>query len=312
MHLPRSRHASRIIAGNVRRLTPTRVVHATGGAPSAGDSFSGWWMEVEVCRGSVRHRPPADIPDETRKLAGNGDDHDVGMLAGLGQPTEAFAQAQLRIPGAIDDVLGQSFVAELNDAADLRGVAVAPRRFDQQAPGVAVAGLGDAALALLAAAAVLAGHDAQPAHQLARIVEAREVADLGDQAQGDGELHPAQRLQGLDGGIEAPGRCRLAQHRFQTLALRQPVLDRAPVLLEGQLRADLRKGELRQPAPMRVTPVGVAGVTHAMHEQERLQPLLGLARIGLGAAPGPDQIAKGLRRPRPAHARTTDLPTETA
>lgn len=80
---------------------------------------------------------------------------------------------------------------------------------------VFVAGLGDAAKASSAPGAVFAGCDAQPGHELARMIEARQIAELGDQADGDGELHAAQVLDGLHHRILAACGRRFAQSRLQ-------------------------------------------------------------------------------------------------
>ena len=89
----------------------------------------------------------AHVPDESGQFAGDAHDSHVPVLAVCGEFSEAAAQSQLRVPGAVDDGSGQAFVSDLDDAADLGGEAVGPRRFDQDLACVAVAGLGDAASA---------------------------------------------------------------------------------------------------------------------------------------------------------------------
>jgi len=92
----------------------------------------------------------------------------------IGEVAVAVVQAHLGLPGA---VVGLGAFG-----GDAWAVAVVPGGLDEESAGVVVAGLGDVAAVALVAAGVLAGDDPQPGAQLARVAEAVEVADLGDQA----------------------------------------------------------------------------------------------------------------------------------
>ncbi len=105
-----------------------------------------------------------DVPDEGGEFARDGDDCDGGKLAVGGEAAEAAAQPELRIPGAIHNGLGQSLMADLDDAADLGRKTIRPGGFDQSLAGVAVAGLGDAAEPAGTAGAVFRGRQTQPGH----------------------------------------------------------------------------------------------------------------------------------------------------
>ena len=85
---------------------------------------------------------------------------------------------------AFDDRRGLSLGGLAGARTDGGTVAVAPGGLDEETPHVAVAGLGDPAALLLAAARVLARHQPDEGHELARVLEAAEVADLGDQRHG--------------------------------------------------------------------------------------------------------------------------------
>src|SRR5207253_3214383 len=74
-------------------------------------------------------------------------------------------------------------------------VAVVPGRLDEHSPRVAVAGLGDVPPVLLFSGGVLAGGQAEVAHQLAWVREAAEVADLGEQTQRGVSRDAAERPQ---------------------------------------------------------------------------------------------------------------------
>src|SRR5512145_1970159 len=79
-------------------------------------------------------------------------------------------------------------------ATDLRGIPIRPRAFDQRPPGMAVPGLCDAALTSMLSGRVLRRREAEVAHQLPRGIEPRDVAYLGHERDGTGELDTPERL----------------------------------------------------------------------------------------------------------------------
>lgn len=93
-----------------------------------------------------RHRKAADIPDEPAEFTGDRDYRDVLLLATRYQLSITSAQAQLRVPGSIHDGLGNAFVSALDLRTHSSRVLVAPRRFDEQLPGISVSILGNASL----------------------------------------------------------------------------------------------------------------------------------------------------------------------
>ena len=97
------------------------------------------------------------------------------------------------------------------------------RGFDEQPPRMAVAGLGDAALAPLVAAGVFAGHQAEVGHELPRMPETPRASEFTDQDHGSDHGEAAQTHHGLDdrsggGHREAGGRASSAVDR----KLREP------------------------------------------------------------------------------------------
>src|SRR2546425_3662326 len=100
---------------------------------------------------------PGDGPGEGGHLAGNGHHDLVDVFAAGGQLPIPSAQADLRLPANRLD-LGREFLqTQLQMAADLGRIPIGPRPFYQRAPGVAVAGLRDAALAAPLTRRVLRG-----------------------------------------------------------------------------------------------------------------------------------------------------------
>ena len=139
------------------------------------------------------------------------------MLAARDEASKAFAQPDLRLPADVLNRLGQPVDAALNVLRDLGGMPIRPRAFDQGAPGAAVARFGHAALATRRAARILGGNQADERGQLSRRIEAREVAEFGDDGDRDEELDAAQRVQRLHDGREAPRRRALEEFRFESL-----------------------------------------------------------------------------------------------
>ena len=94
----------------------------------------------------------------------------------------------VRLPGNVADRLGLLLLSQKQLAADPRREAVTPGRLDQQPAGRAVAGFGEAAASDACTARMLARHQPEIGHQLARIGEAREVAQFSDQRSDDDQL----------------------------------------------------------------------------------------------------------------------------
>ena len=179
-------------------------------------------------------------------------------------------------------------------AAHLRRIAIGPRAFHQRPPGVAVAGLGDAALAAPRPRRVLRGRETEIAHQLARAVKAREVPELGQQDDRARELNPSQRLDRLDHGIQPPAFDRLVKFPVQTLQPLGLFGDGAHVLLEDDLLRRGRTHHLRQPAQVGGVPAGSALVANVLAQQERFQPPLAPLEVLHGGLAASAQVSQGL------------------
>ena len=146
--------------------------------------------------------------------------------------------------------------------------------FHEGAPGVSVAGLGDAALAAPVAGGVLRGREPQVGHQFPRSIKAGDVSELGGQDGGAGEFHAAQRLEGLDERIEAPALDGVVQLALQALQALVLLRDGAPVFLEDDLLRRGRAHDAGGPPEMGGVPAGAVLVANVVTEQDRLQPAL--------------------------------------
>ena len=94
-------------------------------------------------------------------------------------------------------------------------------------------------------------------------VEAREVAELGDDGDRDEPLDAAQRLQRLDDGIEPPRRRPLEQLGLEPMHPIDLLIDGADRFLKHDLLRRGRADDLGQIPSMRVVPVGAADIVAA-------------------------------------------------
>lgn len=115
--------------------------------------------------------------------------------------------------------------------------------------------------------------EAEPRHQLTRMVKARQVAEFGKHSDSRGELHTAHGLQAQDGRIELPVCHCLAQGGFNALALCESNFNRASKFLKRELLPFAAERILAHPAWVGRSPVGMTGIAHIVREQDRLQPL---------------------------------------
>jgi hypothetical protein len=161
---------------------------------------------------------------------------------------KARRQSQLCLPSLSANGLAQTLLAALRPVAHACSEAIVPRRFRQQAARMRIAGLGDRTPADALATGGFGRHQAQIAHQLARMREPTDVADLGDQPNSRNFVDAAQGLQRSHDRLEAPARDRLAQCCRQPLNTRVGAADRLAVFGEGDLIAGIGKRQRRQRA----------------------------------------------------------------
>ncbi len=182
------------------------------------------------------------------------------MFTALAQPTIAFAEAHLSAPADVLDVSRQMLLSRLNGLGDLGRVAIGLGGLDEGAAGMRVAALRNPAEPTTVAGGVLAGREPEVSHELARLVEAREIAELGDRGDGDDELHAAQRLQRLDDRVQAPALRVPEQFGLEALQLLGALIGGAHIFLEHDLLSRRRDHELGEPAQVSGVPVGAPGI----------------------------------------------------
>lgn len=138
-------------------------------------------------------------------LAGDGHHDLIDVFAPGHQAAVAFAEADLGFPANLLDGFGHFFHPQLQAATDFGRVAIGPRALHEDAAGMSVTGLGEAPLPASFPTGGFTGHQSPVAHQVAGRLEAREIAQFGDQGDGRGELNPAQCLERFHHWQPAPG-----------------------------------------------------------------------------------------------------------
>jgi hypothetical protein len=168
----RERRSSRVERGRKGLLIaePRMLLAPAGRAPRG----------VRTPASAVHDR---EAPAPAGELAGHGHGGHRGALATGVEAPPAAVQTALGGGGALPHQGRLALSAAGQLAARPRGAALVPGGLDQQAPGVAVAGLGDRPLRAALAGGALAGYQPEVGADRAP-VEALPVADLTGEAEG--------------------------------------------------------------------------------------------------------------------------------
>src|SRR6266508_1286783 len=251
--LPRTSDAS--LRMSVRdRIEAVEVPHGVGASRPA----PAWIAQSLRSSGGVDHLlrllveglPGHGRPEEAAELAGDGDGGDGGQLSVADEVAVAIVEADLRLPGARERLGRDEPLVRPDAGGEARRVLVVPGRLDEQAAGVAVAGLGERAAGAPLAGGVLADGEPEEAHQLARRGEAAEVADLGEQAergQGGDAAEAAQPAHRVTPGLAAGDLVQLAVEGGDLGVDRVQVAEH---VLEGGLGERVVEPLPAQPGPM--------------------------------------------------------------
>src|ERR1700726_2049758 len=96
-------------------------------------------------------------------------------------------------------------------------IPIAPCGFDQDTPRPAIASLGDTAAVDRVSCGAFGGHETEIPHQLAGVLKARQIADLGQHRHCRNKIDPAHRLQSCDDLGKGPLGHRVTDRLLQTL-----------------------------------------------------------------------------------------------
>src|SRR5712675_2202620 len=102
-------------------------------------------------------------------------------------------------------------------AANTWRMSIAPSGFDQDTPRPTIASLGDTAAVDGVTCGAFGGYETEIPHQLAGVLKARQIADLGQHRHCRDEIYPAHRLQGCDELGKGPLGHRVTDRLLQTL-----------------------------------------------------------------------------------------------
>src|SRR4051812_12583010 len=246
--------------------------------------------------GSGRPRLPRDGPHERGQLARDRGAGHGRLLAPRRERPVARRQPALRLPRDLADLGRHALeLGELRLPHPWR-VAVGPGALDQEVAHPGVAHLGDRAAPHRLPGGALARHQAEVAHQLARALEAADVADLDPERHRRDQVDAAQRLQRLDQRGEAPRPEELPGPPAQA---REPLL-REPHALDALPQHDLVGRVLEalrlQPAAVAGTPVLLAREEAAVPQEEGADLALLEADVLHRGRPRPHQVAHRLVR----------------
>src|SRR5207302_1912368 len=130
--------------------------------------------------------------------AGDGDGADVGRFAACAQASVQSIQPMLGSPGDLEHVRRLALLTVCDRGPDSWFAQVVPGGLDQQPSRVAGAGLGDRALAAALTRLVERGYEPEPGAEPARVLEAREVADLEAEHERGQRVDAAETAQTCD------------------------------------------------------------------------------------------------------------------
>src|SRR5713101_1708663 len=167
------------------------------------------------------HDLAIDRPDEGRQLAGDRRGDDGRPLALPGERPKAPAQPHLRFPGNLAHRPRCGRHLYLLLAANTWRMPIAPSGFDQDTPRPTIAGLGDAAAVDRIACGAFGGYETEIPHQLAGVLKARQIADLGQHRHC---RNASCRSSGTQTAVSSPARNSLAR----PTASRRFVFTRSP------------------------------------------------------------------------------------
>jgi len=155
-----------------------------------------------------------------------------------------------------------------------------------------VAGFGDPTGTHGRAARSLGRNKPQERHQMASVLEACHVADLGDDANRNDEGHPAQGLQRLHQRGHRPSRQNLADLLIEFSAPSDGLRLGAKVVLEGDLLGRMTEALVGKPFAMLPAP-RLLDIASVVFEQERLDTLASFSNVERCRLARTNEVANG-------------------
>src|SRR6202020_1755110 len=182
-----------------RLITGTRILHRALPPTVDADLFP----DAMLADGPDL-RLACNRPEKSRHLPRDCGRHDDLGLACRREPAIAGTEPDLRFPGDVADDLWKSLEPVVQLTADAGLHSIGPSPFDQDTPCKRVTSLGDAAAADCCPARMLGRRQTKVGHHLARIVEADEIAHLGNDGDSRHEGHATHGLKRLNDRRHGP------------------------------------------------------------------------------------------------------------
>lgn len=159
-------------------------------------------------------------------------------------------EAMLGRPRVLDDGGRRATLAEYQGAAGKRVMAVMPGGFDEDAPHMGIAGLGNRAARLLGATRVFRGYEPDEAPEARRGRKAARVAEFGGDGEGREIVDATEAAQARDAGAQRLDGEQIAQLKIEGLKPRDAFVDGADVGTVGLLAgpAARRRGVWSRPS----------------------------------------------------------------
>ena len=227
-------------------------------------------------------------PHEADELPCDGPGHALGVLALGYQASGACTQADWRLPTDVLHPLGLVCEAPWPLAATLRGRALRPRAFAQDAAGMGSASFCHPSLWAPLARGIFGRDSPQEFPQVAGVLKAGQGPNVRPHGDGHRALHPTQGLEGVHHGRQAPRGDLLAECLVQTPEALGGLRDGPDLCWKDDL---VRRGgadDCREPPEVGRTPVGPARLAAILAEQAGLETDLGILKVAdrLCARPG--------------------------
>jgi hypothetical protein len=215
------------------------------------------------------------------------------MCTARAQWPAPFTQAHLRLPADVLERLRYLLQSPLEVATHVRRIPGRPGSFDEGPAGMAVTRLGDGPLPTALAAGVCRGGQAQVAHELSGVVEARQGAQCSHKSHGDRELHAPEGVQGVDHRCQSPGVDLVLECMVEALEALSVRGHRPDILLEDELLRWGRTAHCTEPTPVGGAPGGSACIANIVAQQAGFAAQLGGLQIPEGIFASPAQLADG-------------------
>jgi hypothetical protein len=228
----------------------------------------------------LRHGPQQSWP-----LPGHGPGDHRGVWPACPQAPVTLPQSDWGLPTAGLDPFGLFCQLAWHRSAALGGRAIGPGHFDQAAAGMRGARRGHGALAPLRPRGMCRGKQAQTLPPCAWAVNPGPIPHCCAQRHGDRAWHPPQGLKRCDHRRQTPGCAVLVAFLCEPREACGILLPRTDLCWHD---AGLRRGgpdDLREPPQMGQPPMGPAGVTPIVSEQQGCETHLGVLQLAARICP---------------------------